>query len=129
MPEPTLGGNLPISRLDALMTTNLYRQLGPGGDIQLAERVCEMRLYRPAWYVQAPADLGIGQARGDQAGDRALGRGETVPADLRPPPTAAPWAAPDARLPQYRLGPRQVTRRVEPLLRPSMARHWLMPSR
>jgi hypothetical protein len=84
MPEPALGGTCYVSRLDALMTAHLCRELGPGGDIQLGEHMCQMRLHRPARYVQALADLGIGQALGDQAGDRVLGRGETIPADLRP---------------------------------------------
>src|SRR5580698_5450386 len=47
------GGACHISRLAASMPAHLCCELGPGGDVQLGEHVCEMRLYCPARYVQA----------------------------------------------------------------------------
>ena len=63
----------------------------------------KMGLHGPVRYVHALADLGIGQALGDQARDGALGRGEAVPADLRPAAGAAA-ATPDPGRAQRCLG-------------------------
>jgi hypothetical protein len=71
-------------RLVAPMLGRQGCELGTGGDIQLGENVRQMRLHGPARHVQALADLRIRQCLGDQPGNRALRRGQTVPAGPRP---------------------------------------------
>src|SRR6266511_2073701 len=91
------------------------RELGAGGEVQLGEDVREVRLHRPARYVEPAADLGIGQSLGDQLGDTALRWREAAPAGPRPA-AGSPAAPTDACLAAHRLSAGEVADGVEVLV-------------
>jgi NAD(P)-dependent dehydrogenase (short-subunit alcohol dehydrogenase family) len=80
---------------------DLGRELGARGDVELGEDVREVGLDGPARDGHARPDLGVGQPFGDQARDRALGRGQVMVSTIGvhfTPPFAGPLDAVKAAL-------------------------------
>ena len=95
--------------------SDLGGELGPGGDVQLGEHVCQVGLDGPPRDEQPLADLRVRQPVGHQGGHRPFGRCQALRAELRPL-ARAPDAPLDAGAAQDRLRAGQVASGVEGLV-------------